>query len=95
LGLTFFGLRPEDKEIVVLEPTFLLMYYGGFMYTEAYNLPVSYRRWFIERIGKELNKKGSNGNPQPTRALHQDTPETRALLGRTRDHAPSRLRRFS
>jgi hypothetical protein len=89
----FFGLHPEDKELIVLEPTFLLMYYGGFLYTEAYNLPVAYRKWFVERIGKEISKKGSE-NP-PTRALHQDTPEARALLGRTRDQSPSRLRRFS
>ncbi len=77
----------------MLEPTFLLMYYGGFLYSEAYNLPVAYRKWFVERIGKELNKKG--GGDTPSRALHQDTPEMRALTGKTRDHAPSRLRRFS
>ncbi len=77
-----------------MEPTFLLMYYGGFLYHEAHNLPVTYRRWFIERISKELNKKNGDGNT-PTRALHQDTPETRALLGRAREQAPSRLRRFS
>lgn len=92
MGSTFFGLRPEDKEVVVLEPTFLLMYYGGFLYSEAYSLPVAYRKWFIERIGNELNKKGGN---TPSRALHHDTPEMRALQGKTRDHAPSRMRRFS
>ena len=89
----FFGLHPEDKELIVLEPTFLLMYYGGFLYNEAYNLPVAYRKWFIERISRELNRKG--GENPPTKALHQDTPEMRALMGRTRDHSPSRLRRFS
>jgi hypothetical protein len=33
---------------------FNLMYYMGFTYVEALNLPVVYRRWFIERIAKEM-----------------------------------------
>jgi len=75
------------------------MYYGGFLYAEAYNMPVAYKRWFIERISKELNKdgdgKGGGDNPQPlTKALHQNTPEIRALQGNARPQTPSRLRRF-
>ena len=70
------------------------MYYGGFLYGEAYNLPVAYRRWFIERIGKELNK-GENGENPPTRALHQNSPDVRAMQNKARAQVPSRLRRFS
>ena len=76
----------------------MLMYYGGFLYHEVYNLPVSYKHWFIERIVKELTKgsgDGEDGTPAPSRALHQDSPELRALQGRARPHAPSRLRRFT
>lgn len=63
------------------------------MYGEAYNLPVTYRRWFIERISKELNK--GNGEETPSRALHQNSPDVRALQNRARTQTPSRLRRFS
>ena len=74
------------------------MYYGGFLYKECYELPVAYKRWFIDRIVKELNKGNSNGsgdNPQPmTKALHQNTPDVRALQNKARSQVPSRLRRF-
>jgi len=91
---TFFGLRPEDKELLILEPAFLLMYYGGFLLKEVYNLPVSYKRWFIERIGKEISKTSDSGATQ-TRALHQNSPDVRALQGKAREQMPSRLRRFT
>jgi len=76
------------------------MYYGGFSYGEIYNLPIPFKRWFIERIVKELNKggddKGGGDNPQPmTKALHQNTPEVRALQGNQRQQTPARLRRFT
>lgn len=90
----FFGLQPSDKEQLLLEPTFLLMYYMGFQYQEAYNLPVVYKRWFIERVSKELNKTSEGGETQ-SRALHQNTPDVRAMQGRSRPQAPSKLRRFS
>lgn len=70
------------------------MYYGGFTYKEAYNIPVSYKRWFILRLNKELSRSAEGGNQQ-SRAVHQNTPETRALLGNTRSETPSRLRRFT
>lgn len=57
-------------------------------------MPVAYKRWFIERIGRELNRTHEEGNTQ-SRALHQNSPETRALQGKTRDSSPSRLRRFT
>jgi hypothetical protein len=79
---------------VVLEPTFLLMYYGGFSYTEIQNLPVAYKKWFIERISKEIEKSNENSNGQ-SRATHHNTAETRALQGRSRHHVPSKLRRFT
>lgn len=90
----FYGLRPEDKEGIILEPAFLLMYYGGFSYNEIYNLPIIYKRWFIERISKELNKTSESGETQ-SKALHQNTPDVRALQGRARQNVPSKLRRFT
>lgn len=93
-GIPFFGLGPGDKEALILEPMFLLMYYGGFTGSEAYSLPVPYKRWFIERISKELNRTSEDGNTQ-SRALHQNAPDVRAMQNRTRAQVPSRLRRFT
>lgn len=71
------------------------MYYGGFTYTEAYNIPVSYKRWFIDRLVRELTQKSADGADPPTRAAHVDTAEFRATQGRAREQVPSRLRRFT
>jgi len=80
--------------MLILEPAFLLMYYGGFLYRETYNIPVSYKRWFVDRIVREINRSSEDGNTQ-TRALHQNTPDVRALQGKAREQMPSRLRRFT
>ena len=84
---------------MIWEPCFLLTYYGGLTAGEAYNLPVPIKRWWIERIVKELNKNGPNGeDPEggsPSRALHTNSPELRAMQGRGRSQVPSRLRRFT
>jgi hypothetical protein len=77
-----------------MEPAFLLMYYGGFSWRETVHMPVYYKRWFIERINRELTKSSEAGQTQ-SRALHQNDAETRSLMGRTRPQAPSRLRRFT
>jgi hypothetical protein len=70
------------------------MYYGGFLWKEVYNLPVTYKRWFIERINKELTRTHESGNTQ-SKALHQNTPDIRALQGNVRAQVPSRLKRFT
>lgn len=74
-----------------------MTYYGGLTASEAYNLPVPVKRWWIERIVKELNKgKGpDNDGGSASRALHANSPEVRAMQGVTRPAAPSRLRRFT
>ena len=49
---SFFGLN--DKYIAsVYEEFFLLKYHGGWSFTEAYNLPIKVRRWFLERLVKQ------------------------------------------
>jgi len=73
-----------------LEVIFLLMYYMGFSYEEAYNLPVWQRVWFIKRINKEL--KDSQGQ---SHAAHANTADSRAMMGRARSQVPSKLRRFT
>jgi hypothetical protein len=80
--------------MLILEPAFLLMYYSGFLWKETMNLPVSYKRWFIERINKEMTRTSDEGSAQ-SRALHQNTPDVRSLQGKARSQMPSRLRRFT
>ena len=80
--------------MLILEPSFLLMYYGGFTWRETLNIPVAYKRWFIERINRELSKSSESGQTQ-SRALHQNTPDVRSMMGRAREQVPSRLRRFT
>lgn len=93
-GHPFFGLTPNDKEQLILEPAFLLIYYGGFTWNETLHLPVAYKRWFIERIVRELNKGSEDGTNQ-TRALHQNSPDVRSMQNKARAQTPSRLRRFT
>jgi predicted CopG family antitoxin len=50
--LTFFGLNDEYIENVY-EQLFQLKYHGGWSFFETYNLPVSVRVWFLERLIKQ------------------------------------------
>lgn len=70
------------------------MYYMGFTYSDAYNLPVWKRIWFINRTVQEFKKSSDSGENPPTKAAHQNTPDQRALMG-LRPDAPARLRRFT
>jgi len=38
----------------VYEQFFFLKYSGGWSLSEAYNLPVGLRKWFVERLMKQL-----------------------------------------
>jgi hypothetical protein len=80
--------------MLILEPAFLLMYYGGFTFKETIHMPISYKRWFIDRIGREMKRTGDEG-ATASRAAHQNSPEVRSLLGMSREQSPSRLRRFT
>lgn len=73
------------------------MYYGGFLWHETLHLPVPYKRWFVDRIVKEINKssEGNSDGGSQSRALHQNTPDVRQMQGRFRSQVPSRLRRFT
>jgi len=46
---TFFGLSDEYIESVY-EQLFQLKYHGGWSFFESYNLPISVRVWFLERL---------------------------------------------
>jgi hypothetical protein len=41
----------------VYEQFFFLQYSGGWSFTEAYNLPVGLRTWFVERLVRQIEKE--------------------------------------
>ena len=53
MGSTFFGLSNNYIESVY-EQFFLLKHHGGWSLTEAYNLPIGLRKWFVERLTKQF-----------------------------------------
>jgi hypothetical protein len=66
----------------------------GFTYSEVYHLPIWQRVWFLERLNKEL-KQASEKDSSASRALHQNSPDMRAMQGRHREQVPAKLRRFT
>ncbi len=38
----------------IYEQFFFLKYSGGWSFSEAYNLPVGLRKWFVERLLRQL-----------------------------------------
>ena len=77
---TFFGLTDEYMENIY-EQFFFLKYSGGWSFSEAYNLPVGLRKWFVERLVKQLEseqaaiEKASKGTNSQTLSSHnQPTP---------------------
>ena len=87
----FFGLTNSSKEFY-LDQIFALMYYMGFSYIEAYNIPIWIRQWMLKRLNKELKASQKNNG---SRAAHQNDADSRALMGRHRAQVPSKLRRFT
>ncbi len=53
---TFFGLTPDYMENIY-EQFFFLKYSGGWSLSEAYNLPIGLRKWFVERLVKQLESE--------------------------------------
>tara|TARA_Y100000310_G_scaffold243541_1_gene248043 strand:+ start:732 stop:902 length:171 start_codon:yes stop_codon:yes gene_type:complete len=41
----------------IYEQFFFLKYQGGWSFTEAYSLPVGLRKWFVERLVKQLERE--------------------------------------
>jgi len=50
----FYGLD-DDYMLDVYEQFFFLKYHGGWSFSEAYNLPIKIRHWFVHRLAKQLN----------------------------------------
>jgi len=68
---TFFGLTDEYSQNIY-EQFFFLKYYGGWSFTEAYNLPIKLREWFVKRLSKqkedeaEATQKAAGDNKKTT-----------------------------
>ena len=81
LRRTFFGLTDEYMENIY-EQFFFLKYSGGWSFSEAYNLPVGLRKWFVDRLVKQLEaekeaiekaSKGGGSNSQTLTPLNEPT----------------------
>lgn len=73
------------------------MYFLGFTYTEALNLPIVYKRWFLERAAKLMQGTASEGEPGngPTKDMRAQNDAAYAMSrGKHRVQTPARLRRF-
>ena len=54
-----------------LEEAFILQKHLGMSYSEVKNLPLSYRKWFIERLVKHF--KSVNKQKNPKSSTHSST----------------------
>ena len=70
---TFFGLS-DEYSANIYEQFFFLKYYGGWSFTEAYNLPVKLREWFVKRLVQQKDDeseaiKEASGSSKKTSVL--------------------------
>jgi len=65
------------------------MYYMGFTFHDAMNLPIWQRKWFVQRFVTEIESSNTS------KSMPDNTPDQRALMGRHREQVPARLRRFT
>ncbi len=82
---TFFGLTDEYMENVY-EQFFFLKYSGGWSFSEAYNLPIGLRLWFVKRLIKQLEaekeatEKASKGRKGSQELTQHNSPRMPAEL---------------
>ena len=74
---TFFGLTSEYME-AIYEQFFYMKYNGGWSFSEAYNLPVKLREWFVERLVKQIEteNKAIEDAQRGTGGSNQSAPQT-------------------
>ena len=64
----------------VYEQFFFLKHFGGWSFTEAYNLPIGLRDWFVDRLVRHMeaendaSKRSSGGNTHELSAQNQPAP---------------------
>ena len=70
---TFFGLTDEYMENIY-EQFFFLKYSGGWSFAEAYSLPIGLRKWFVERLLRQLEaEKEAMDNASKGRGSNSQT----------------------
>ena len=79
----FFGQTDTHRE-VFLEQAFLLQYYLGMSYSDCRNLPVPYRKWFIDRIIKEKKDEAQAASPSPSMDEPLQSQHERELFGHSK-----------
>ena len=93
---TIFHIQPKDREMIWLEPYFLLGYYFGMDWNTYLQYPVFYRKWLIERINKEIKSASEQGADIPSKAPHDNTAEIRHLSNKMKQNVTSaKLQRFT
>ena len=50
---TFFGLTDKYSQ-ALYEQIFIMKHFGGWSFTEIYNLAIGLRNWFCERMRKQF-----------------------------------------
>lgn len=69
------------------------MHYGGMSWPTYYDWPIAYKRWYMGRLNKEIERAGNSGEqPLVSKALQHNDPETRQLMGK-RAFVPHNLKR--
>ena len=58
MGPSSFGLSPDYKQKVLLEELFFITrYLKNISWTEAWDLPIEYRKWLLDREKKQRQKE--------------------------------------
>jgi len=76
----------------VYEMFFFLKYSGGWSFSEAYSLPVGLRKWFVERLVRQIEEEneaiekasGSSGSRTHTLSSHNQPAAPPQMMGRKR-----------
>ena len=58
----------HDYMEAVYEQFFVLKYHGGWSFTEAYNLPIGLREWFVKRLSKQFEEEKKQVESQQRKA---------------------------
>ena len=56
MEISFFEAVADSACLVIYlyEQFFFLKYSGGWSFSEAYNLPLGLRKWFVERLARQI-----------------------------------------
>lgn len=60
-----------------------------------YKFPITYRKWLLERINKEINKAAERQDGMTSKGVHNNTPDIRELTNKQRSTVPAKLQRFT